>query len=193
MSGVPDRSTITALLLEIHTLGSKDSRNRLFDAVYDELRRMARGLMKDERSDHTLRPTALVHEAFVRMVEEEGLSWENRAHFFGIAARAMHRILVDHARERAALKRGGGLTRVSLSDRIIPGVDGACDLLIIHDALDRFAALDERAAKVAEMRVFAAMTSKEVAHFLGISRRTADGDWITARSWLSRELSAGRA
>jgi len=109
MSGIPDRSTITALLLEIHTLSSEDARSRLFDAVYEELRRMARGLMKDERSDHTLRPTALVHEAFVRMVEEEGLSWENRA------------------------------------------------------------------------------------HFLGISRRTADGDWITARSWLSRELSAGRA
>ena len=185
------RSTITGILREIRSLDDQGARTRLFDAVYDELRVLARALLREGQSDGTFRPTELVHEVFIRLVEEDGVTWENRAHFFGIAARAMRRILVDHAREKAAQKRGGDRTRISYSEEIVPESGNSLDLLVLHDALDRLAALDERAAKVAEMRIFAGLTSKEIAHLLDISRRTADGDWITARSWLSRELAAG--
>jgi RNA polymerase sigma factor (TIGR02999 family) len=147
--------------------------------------------MRGERSDHTFRPTELVHEAFVRMIEQEGLAWENRAHFFGIAARAMRRVLVDHAREKRSAKRGGRQTRITMADDLAAASDGSLDLLLLHDALERLEALDARAASVAEMRVFAGLTSNEIAHVLGVSRRTADGDWLTARAWLSRELAGG--
>jgi RNA polymerase sigma factor (TIGR02999 family) len=186
----PLQSEITDLLREIQSLDCEAARNRLFDAVYSELRQMAGSLMRQERSDHTFRPTDLVHEAFVHLVEQNDVTWENRAHFFGIAARVMRHILVDHARKKASLKRGGDRTRVTL-EGVVSNTECSMDLLIIQEALERLAGLDERAAKVAELRIFGGLTSREIAAVLGCSRRTADTDWIAARSWLSRELSSG--
>lgn len=185
MSG-PDRSTFTRLLTRAPT--DPDSRKQLFATVYDELRALARSLMKAERAGHTLRPTALVNEAYLRLVEQDGIAWQSRAHFFGIAARAMRQILVDHARERAARKRGGRLTRVTLDESLAPAAPADCEILDLHANLEKLAALDARMAQVVELRVFAGMSSREVAHVLGVSRRTVDGDWGFARLWLSREL-----
>ncbi len=150
---------------------------------------MAGDLMRRERPDHTLRPTALVHEAYLRLVDASPASpWENRAHFFGIAARAMRQILVDHARERSALKRGGGLQRITLDEPLAAADALDLDILAVHDALDKLAVLDERMARGVELRVFAGLTMTEVAEVLGVSKRTADGDWSVARKWLAKEL-----
>lgn len=188
-NGRADQRVLSALLLEVRSLGSDDARRRVFEAVYGELRVIARALMREEREDHTLRPTALVHEAFVRMVEEPHLSWENRAHFFGIASRAMRQILVDHARERAALKRGGGRTRITLDDGALAGGAHAQEVLDLQVALDKLAAVDERSARVAEMHTFAGMGMVEIAEALGLSRRTVAQDWCFAKRWLNRELN----
>jgi len=183
----PDRTTFTRLLTRTPSDG--ESRKRLFAAVYDELRTLARGLMRAEPAGHTLRPTALVNEAYLRLVEQDGVAWESRAHFFGIAARAMRQILVDHAREKKARKRGGSLTRVTLDESLALSSPVDCDILDLHACLERLAALDPRMAQVVELRVFAGMSSREVAHVLGVSRRTVDNDWGFARMWLSRELT----
>ncbi len=183
----PDRSTFARLLTRVPT--DPESRKQLFATVYDELRALARGLMKAERTGHTLRPTALVNEAYLRLVEQDGLAWQSRAHFFGIAARAMRQILVDHAREKAARKRGGRLTRVTLDEALALAAPADCEILDLHTNLEKLAALDRRMAQVVELRVFGGMSSIEVAHVLGVSRRTVDNDWSFARLWLSRELS----
>ncbi len=192
MSAPADRGTISRLLRDIHSLDEVDTdrRNQLFSAVYDELRAMARQLMRDEKAGHTLQPTALVHETFIRLVEQDGATWESRAHFFGIAARAMRQILVDHAREKAAGKRGGGLTRVSLSEAEGSEPPQAWEVLSLHGALDKLARQDARMARIAEMRIFGGLTGEETAHVLRVSPRTVDGDWSVARLWLSRELGA---
>jgi RNA polymerase sigma factor (TIGR02999 family) len=162
---------------------------RLFELVYAELRRMAGGLMRNERPDHTLQPTALVNEAYLRLVEGAPVEWESRAHFFGIAATAMRRILVEHARERATAKRGGGWRRITL-DGVI-GQSGVTDaeILDLDLALNRLAEMDARMARVVEMHVFAGMGMTEIAHTLRVSERTVHGDWRMARMWLARELS----
>jgi RNA polymerase sigma factor (TIGR02999 family) len=185
----PDRETITRLLEEIRSLGDADvdARNRLFTAVYNELHRIAQNLMRGERGDHTLRPTALVHEAFVRLVEDSA-AWDSRVHFFGIAARVMRHVLVDHARARGAEKRGGGRTRVTLTDEVDDGAERPWEILRLHSALEKLAREDDRVARVAELRIFAGLTGSEAAHVLHISARTADGDWTMARLWLRREL-----
>jgi len=166
--------------------------SRMFDIVYDELHGIARNLMRAERPGSTLRPTALVHEAYIRLVEQDGVSWESRAHFFGIAGRAMRQILVDHARERAALKRGGDLTRVTLDEVLVPGSATEYDVRDLDNALEKLSGLDPRASRVVEMRIFGGLSMQEVAHVLGVSKRTADDDWTMARMFLTRELSGGR-
>lgn len=161
----------------------------LFAAVHGELRRLAGCLMRGERPGHTLQPTALVHEAYIRLVDSKSVDWQSRAHFFGIAARAMRQILVDHARERAAAKRGGGLRQVTLDSRVIaPGVN-ELDLLHLDRILARLSEMDERMARVVEYRVFAGMSVEEVAHVLGVSVRTVHNDWRVAKMWLSRHLT----
>jgi RNA polymerase sigma factor (TIGR02999 family) len=152
------------------------------------LRRIAGGIMRGERSGVTLTPTALVHELYLKMVDQSRVDWTDRARFFGIAARAMRQILVDHARARAAIKRGGGMVRVTIASDIIGGDDRVLDAIHLSDTFDLLAKRDERAASVAEMRVFAGLTHDEIAHALGVSRRTVDSDWVFARRWLSREL-----
>lgn len=182
---------ITRILSDLHKDPSRaqEAANRLFQAVHGELRGLAGCLMRDERPGHTLQATALVHEAYIRLVDSKAVDWQSRAHFFGIAARAMRQILVDHARERAAAKRGGGLRQVTLDSRVgLAGVN-ELDLLDLDRILTRLAEKDERMSRVVEYRVFAGMSVEEVAHVLGVSVRTVHNDWRVAKMWLSRQLA----
>lgn len=165
--------------------------SRLFELVYAELHRMAGALMRHERPGHTLQATALVNETYLRLVEDRPVEWKGRAHFFGIAATAMRRILVEHARERAAAKRGGGWERVTLDEEIARSGVSDAEILDLDVALTRLAEMDARSARVVELRIFAGMEMKEIALILGVSERTVHGDWHVARMWLARELSEG--
>ncbi len=187
------RGEVTQLLADLGSrdLDKVDAVNRLFGVVYGELRRLAAGLMRRERSNHTLQPTALVNEAYLRLVDETAITWENRAHFFGIAATAMRRILVEHARRRAAAKRGGSWQRVTLDDRVEAAAPSDVEVLDLDRLLTRLGDLDARMERLVEMRVFCGMEMGEIAHTLGISERTAYNDWRVARMWLARELSEG--
>ena len=164
----------------------------LLSRVYDELRRLARGRLRHERADHTLQPTALVHEAWTRLVGHEKPCWQSRAHFFGIAARLMRQILIDHARAREAAHRQGGL-RIELTEEVgEPGGAGEREPLVevvaVHEALERLAAFDERRARVLELRFFAGLDRQEIADVLGITERTVKRDLVVAQAWLRREL-----
>jgi len=180
----PSKAEVTRLL----RAWEPQDHERLLDLLYGELRRTAGRLMARERVEHTLQPTALVHEAWLRLVDQDAVAWTDRAHFLGIAARCMRQVLVDHARGRAAAKRGGGWGQVTLDEGLLAGGGNELELLALDEALGRLAALDARAARVAESRIFGGMTIEEIAHDLGVSRRTVDGDWATARLWLTREL-----
>ena len=160
----------------------------LFARLYGELRNLAGAMLRGERDGHTLQPTALVHEAYAKLVDQSRVDWQCRAHFMGVAGQAMRRVLVDHARKRAAAKRGGDRERVTLA--AVSGVgDRDLELIELDQVLTRLAAESERAARVAELKLFAGLTSEEIALVLGVSRRTVTGDWTTARLWLSRELN----
>jgi RNA polymerase sigma factor (TIGR02999 family) len=182
---------ITRLLLEFdpRLTVAPHQQERLLELVYVELRATARGLMSRERIEHTLQPTALVHEAWLKIVNQDRVQWQDRAHFLGIAARCMRQVLVDHARAHGAAKRGGEYRQVTLDEGMLAGVPQELELLELDDCLDRLAELDSRAAQVAEMRVFGGMTIAEIAHNLNVSKRTIDGDWSMARLWLGRELA----
>jgi RNA polymerase sigma factor (TIGR02999 family) len=164
----------------------------LIESVYAELRRLASSYLQQERRGHTLQATALVHEAYARLVDQSRAEWKSRTHFFAVGAKMMRRILIDHARERRSQKRGGDQQRVTLS--VAGEMPGGGDLdyeelLSVDEALHRLAELDERQAKVVELRFFAGMSVAEVAEFLDVSPRTVEGDWTHARTWLRRELS----
>jgi RNA polymerase sigma-70 factor (ECF subfamily) len=156
--------------------------------VYDELRALARAAFRVQRADHTLQPTALVHEAFVKLFGAPHAPWHDRAHFFALAAKAMRQLLVDHARAQAALKRGGGNPRVTLSEGLLGAAAPECDLLDLDAALHELAGLDERQARVAELRLFAGLAVDEVASVLAISDATVERDWRTARAWIAHRL-----
>lgn len=164
---------------------------RLFPLVYDELRRLAAYYVKAEREGHTLQPTALVHEAYVKLVDRDRVSFRGRTHFFAAGAQAMRRILVDHARRRRRAKRGGGWQRVTLAEPLAATRDWSPDqLLALHGALEKLAGLDPRQASMVELRFFAGLKVGEAAEVLGVSRRSAEADWTHARAWLKRELQA---
>ena len=162
-------------------------------AVYQELRRRAVAYLRRERSDHTLQPTALVHEAYLRLVGQQRVVWQNRAHFFGIAAQMMRRILVDHAREHRAAKRPGAAFKVALDDRMGAIEAPEYELLEIDQALSELARVDSRAAQIVELRYFAGLSEKEVARALSLSRATVTREWQTARAWLYRRMTKGRS
>jgi RNA polymerase sigma factor (TIGR02999 family) len=167
----------------------------LLPLVYDELRRLARAFMGRERREHTLQPTALVHEAYLQLVDQSRVNWQGRTHFRAVGARIMRRILIDHARRRGGLKRGGDQQRVTLGEAILRPPDSDVDLvelLAVNDALEALARLDERQARVVELRFFGGLTSAEIAEALGVSERTIQGDWSHGRAWLKRELSQTR-
>lgn len=163
--------------------------DRLVPQAYDELRRIAQDLLACERAGHTLDATALVHEAYLRLVGQQGVSWRNRAHLLGVAARAIRRVVVDHARGRRRQKRGGGLRRVTLSGVSDDAFRSDLDLLDLDDALARLAEIDERDAHIVELRFFAGLSLEEISATLEISERTVRRQWQYARAWLRRELS----
>jgi RNA polymerase sigma factor (TIGR02999 family) len=182
-----DSSDVTALLVRLSN-GEEAALDRLLPAVYDELRRIAHNQLRGERADHTLRTTELVHEAYEKLVEHNAVDWQDRQHFFAVAARAMRQVLVDHARKKTAAKRGGDAPEMPLDDVTLLQETKTEDLIALDDALDRLAAQDERAAKVVECRFFGGYTIAETADVLDVSRSTVKRDWRGARAWLNREL-----
>ena len=172
--------------------GDRGALDRLTPIVYDELRRLASHYMRGERPGHSLQATALVNEAYVRLVDYKGMQWQNRAHFFAVSAQLMRRILVDHAR-RHNMKRGGGVQHVSLDETAIVGGDRAADLVALDDALDALARLDSRKVQVVELRFFGGLSVEETAEVLKVSSVTVKRDWSTAKLWLYRELAGGAA
>jgi RNA polymerase sigma factor (TIGR02999 family) len=188
----PDRD-VTEAVRELARDGGESSAGAetLFPVVYDELRRLARAYMSREPAGHTLQPTALVHEAYLKLVDQSRADWKGKTHFFAVGARVMRRLLVDHARERGAEKRGAGWRRVTLSAAgSDPGAGLAPErLLDLNSALERLAELDEREARVVTLRYFGGLTVEQVAEVLGVSRRTVNNDWRHAQAWLKHELS----
>jgi len=178
---------ITQMLVDGRN-GRQDALDELMPLVYDELRRLADIYLRRERPDHTLQATALVHEAYLRMVDQTQVRWQDRAQFFGLAASSMRRILVDHARRHRAEKRGGGEPKLSFDERL-GGPDGQdMNLEALEDALQSLATLDPRKGRLVELRFFGGLTLEEVAEVLGISRATAIREWNSAKAWLYREL-----
>jgi RNA polymerase sigma factor (TIGR02999 family) len=161
----------------------------LFPLVYNELRKIARAHLRRERSDHTLQPTALVNEAYLRLVDQERVEWHGRAHFFGIASQMMRRILVDHARKKNAARRGAGAHKVTLDEAFLAGARDSVDLVALDDALARLAAIDPDQERMVELRFFGGLTIEETAEVMGTSPATVKREWTTARAWLYRELS----
>lgn len=176
-------------LLDEWGKGNQTALDKLYPLVYDELRRMAHRYMSRERKGHTLQTTALINEAYLRLVEQRNVHWENRAHFFGISAQIMRRILIDHARRYDYAKRGGGAQRVSLDEAAVVAKERAAELLDLDEALNRLAAVDPRRSRVVELRFFGGLDNEEIAWLLKISPNTVTRDWKMARAWLYRELS----
>lgn len=179
---------VTELLAEWRD-GNQLAEEQLFPLVYDELRKLARSHLRRERPDHTLQPTALVNEAYLRLIDQKRVQWQSRAHFFGIASQMMRRILVDHARARKADRRGGGARNLTLEDEVTPGDTRDVDLIALDDALEALAALDPSGARVVELRYFGGLTIEETAEVLGTSASTVKREWRAARTWLFRELN----
>jgi RNA polymerase sigma factor (TIGR02999 family) len=178
-------------LLERASAGDADARATLFDVLYRELRRLAESAMRAERVNHTLQPTALVHEAFLRLAGDQG-RFESRAHFLGVAAHAMRRVLVDHARGRNAQKRGRGATLVTvhdLDDLPQPAASEDLDLVVLDDALSRLTVLDARQGQIVELRFFGGLSVEETAAVVGVSERTIKREWQLSRAWLRREIA----
>ena len=190
MTDHEDEATgITQLLVE-WSEGRRDALDRLVPLLYKDLRRLAAGYMKHESPGHSLQPTALVHEAYVRLIDQRQGQWRNRAQFFGVAAGIMRRVLVDHARSRRADKRGGGWDRVTLVEDQVAGGAQDVDLLALHESLERLAAFDPRQEQIVELRYFGGLTIEEVAEVVGISEATVVRDWTIAKAWLRADLSA---
>ncbi len=186
----PPANVVTRLLLD-WSRGDEEALAKLMPLVYDELRRIARQYLGRERAGHTLQPTALVHEAYLKLVGLRRIRWQNRAHFFAVAARLIRRILVDHARSHAAAKRGGGVPAVTLEALLEPALRRDFDIVALDDSLSRLATLDARQARLVELRFFGGLNVAETAEVLGVSSATVKREWRTARAWLYRELQAG--
>jgi len=169
--------------------GGQATCDELFPLVYAELRRIAAREMRREKPGRTLQTTALVHEAYLRLLKDASLSFENRAHFLGIAARAMREILIEHARARSARKRGGGAVRLTVDDLVAPAPAPSIDVLALDEALQRLTRLDERHARVVELRYFGGLSVEETASALGVSPATVKRAWTLARAWLFREMT----
>ena len=183
--------TDVTMLLNAWSDGNQNALDELMPVVYQELRKLARSYLRAERPEHTLQPTALVNEAYLRLVDQKNVRWENRRHFFGIAAQLMRRILVDHARKRQSEKRGGGEALIPFEDA--KGVPvKAWDLVALDDALKDFATIDPRSAKIVELRQFGGLSIDETADVLEISPATVKRDWTLAKAWLRRATLSGQ-
>jgi len=185
---VSSPSEITALLVD-WSAGDKSALDKLFPLVEKELHRLAHSYMRREKSGHTLQTTALVNEAYLRLIDQKHTHWQNRAHFFGIAAQIMRRILLNYARDQNRLKRGGKAVHVSLSEALIMPGEKDREIIALDDALNRLEAFDKRKAKVVELRFFGGLTVEEVAEVLNVSNITVLRDWKFAKAWLAREMA----
>lgn len=178
---------VTALLSD-SVNGDPTAASKLFPLLYDELRRLALSYMKRERSDHTLQPTALVHEAYIKLVQRGSLDWKGRAHFFGIAARVMRTVLIDHARAHLREKRGGGQSPIPMDEVFIFSPEKSHELVRLEQALERLTKIDPRQGKIVELRFFGGLTVEQTADLLEISPKTVKRDWSMAKAWLHGEL-----
>jgi RNA polymerase sigma factor (TIGR02999 family) len=181
---VSEKEREISLILKDWSGGKQESADVLLSLVYDELRRIARQYLRRERSDHTLQPTALVHEAYLKLIDISDVSWQDRAHFFAVASNVMRHILVDHARARATDKRGGEAPRIALEDAVSLSNERDIDLLALDEAMKQLAAFDEQQSKIVELRFFGGLTIEEAAHILGISPATIKREWTMAKAWL---------
>jgi RNA polymerase sigma factor (TIGR02999 family) len=184
-----DQPGVTQLLIAWSD-GQRDALDQLVPLVYDDLRRLAAGYMGRETPGHSLQPTALVHEAYVRLVDQRRVQWRNRAHFFGVAASMMRRILVDYARKRRADKRGGAAERVTLTEDVAAAEQNDLDVLTLHESLERLAAFDPQQERIVELRYFGGLTIDETAEVVGISPATVVREWTIAKAWLRIDMSA---
>ena len=182
-----DSAEVTVLLSEL-AKGDPEAASRLVPLVYGELRRIALRHMRRESADHTLQATALVHEAYLKLVEQRSVEWQSRAHFFAVASQAMRRILIDHARGNLRDKRGGGQRAIPLDEALVFSPEQSADLLELDVALHRLADLDPRQARIVELRFFAGLSVEEAAAVLGVSPKTVKRDWSMAKAWLHGEL-----
>lgn len=187
MSG--ERKNQVTQILHDWSGGDSEAPERLMPLVYDEMRRIARSFISRERQGHTLQPTALVNEAYLRLVDQNSVRWQSRAHFYSVAASMMRRVLIDHARTHATEKRGGGAVHLSIEDVQVPVEERAANFVAMDEALERLSQFNERGRKIVEMRFYAGMSDEEIAEVLGVSTRTVLRDWKAARVWLFRELS----
>ena len=186
-------SVDVSALLQAWGRGDLRARDQLTPLVYSELRRRAAAYLRHERPNHTLQPTALVHEAYVRLIDQHRVAWQNRAQFFGIAAQMMRRILVDHARAHQAAKRPRGEWRVAVDEHHAVASGPDCEVLLLDQALTELAAFDPRQAQIVEMRYFGGLSEQDVAEVLDVSRSTVTREWQSARAWLYRRITGGRA
>src|SRR5499433_3687097 len=182
-------NNVTQLLLAWSN-GDQAARDQLMSAVYDELHRLARSYMKRESPGHTLQTSALVNEAFLRLVDQRNVHWRSRAHFYGIAAQMMRRILVDYARSRSSEKRGAGAPALTLDESLIVSDERSAEVVAVHEALEQLSKLDPRKEKIVELRFFGGLSIEETAEVLGVSPGTVMRDWTLAKAWLRREISA---
>jgi RNA polymerase sigma factor (TIGR02999 family) len=188
MQNAETAKNVTRMLQELQG-GNQDVVSELVPLLYDELRRLAGCYFQRERRDHTLQATALVNEVYLRLVDQRNVQWKNRAHFFGIAAQQMRRILVDFARSHQSAKRGSGAPKVSLENALVVANENTEQLLAVDETLSRLAAIDAQQARIVELRVFTGLTVEEIAEVLNISAATVKRDWAMAKAWLTREMS----
>jgi RNA polymerase sigma factor (TIGR02999 family) len=189
----PDSAGITQLLIAWGD-GHREALDQLLPLIYDDLRRIAAAFMLRETPGHSLQPTALVHETYLRLIDQRRVQWRNRAHFFGVAASMMRRILVDHARARRAEKRGGDGERVTLmADEVAAPEQNGIDVLDLHESLERLAAFDPQQERIVELRYFGGLTIDEAAEVVGISQATVVREWTIAKEWLRADLSGARS
>ncbi len=186
----PPPPDVTQLLIAWSN-GDQAARDGLMSVVYEELHRLARRYMRRESPGHTLQTSALVNEAFLRLVDQRNVHWQNRAHFFGIAAQMMRRVLVDYARSRSYAKRGGGARASSLDEGLIVSEERSAEVVAVHEALDELAKFDPRKSQIVELRFFGGLSVDETAEVLGVSPGTVAHDWTMAKAWLRREISPG--
>ncbi|MCA9136415.1 MAG: sigma-70 family RNA polymerase sigma factor [Planctomycetales bacterium] len=176
-------------MLQLASQGERRAADQLLELVYEDFREIAAGYLRHEPRELTLQPTALVHEAFLRLIDQNDVHWKGRTHFLAIGAKAMRRILVDHARHRRREKRGGGRQRISFDDHLFLSPEHDDDLIAVDELLSELQTIDPRQSQIVELRFFGGMTSGEVAEYLGISKSTADREWRVVRAWLRQQLS----
>jgi len=188
----PSPTDVTQLLKRFSN-GDQSALDELIPRLYDELRRLASTYLRDERIDHTLQTTALVHEAYLRLVDQRAVQWHDRNHFFAIAAQMMRRILVDHARKHAAVKRGKSFTRISLEDAAVFSEEHPRQMIAVDELLTRLASFDPQGSRIVELRFFAGLSLEETAEAMGLSTAKVRREWSTAKAWLTREMAREQA